>query len=64
MEDDVWRWADPGGQQRRVRLDELRAALAGAPADAVISTLMANTSRVSDRQIEDGLALTTTSSAP
>jgi hypothetical protein len=25
----MWRWADPQGQQRRVRLDELRAALAG-----------------------------------
>ena len=24
---DHWRWADPGGQQRRVRTDELRAAL-------------------------------------
>src|SRR5262245_8830950 len=23
-----WRWADPSGQQRRVRTDELRAALA------------------------------------
>ena len=29
MSNDFWRWADPGGQQRRVRLDELRAALAG-----------------------------------
>jgi hypothetical protein len=29
MSNDLWRWADPGGQQRRVRLDELRAALAG-----------------------------------
>ncbi|MBX3229886.1 MAG: DUF4339 domain-containing protein [Labilithrix sp.] len=29
MSNDVWRWADPDGQQRRVRLDELRAALAG-----------------------------------
>lgn len=29
MASDVWRWADPDGQQRRVRLDELRAALAG-----------------------------------
>lgn len=29
MSNDVWRWADPEGQQRRVRLDELRAALAG-----------------------------------
>lgn len=28
MSDDQWRWADPGGQQRKVRLDELRAALA------------------------------------
>jgi hypothetical protein len=26
--DDHWRWADPTGQQRRVRTDELRAALA------------------------------------
>ncbi len=25
----MWRWADPNGQQRRVRVDELRAALAG-----------------------------------
>lgn len=25
----MWRWADPQGQQRRVRFDELRAALAG-----------------------------------
>lgn len=25
----MWRWADPNGQQRRVRFDELRAALAG-----------------------------------
>ena len=25
----MWRWADPQGAQRRVRLDELRAALAG-----------------------------------
>ncbi len=25
----MWRWADPDGQQRRVRFDELRAALAG-----------------------------------
>lgn len=24
----MWRWADPNGQQRRVRVDELRAALA------------------------------------
>ena len=24
-----WRWADPQGQQRLVRIDELRAALAG-----------------------------------
>jgi hypothetical protein len=29
MSNDIWRWADPDGQQRRVRLDELRAALAG-----------------------------------
>ena len=29
MSNDVWRWADPDGQQRRVRLDELRAALVG-----------------------------------
>ncbi len=29
MSNDFWRWADPTGQQRRVRLDELRAALAG-----------------------------------
>ena len=29
MSNEVWRWADPEGQQRRVRLDELRAALAG-----------------------------------
>src|SRR5262245_57470623 len=29
MNSDVWRWADPEGQQRMVRLDELRAALAG-----------------------------------
>lgn len=29
MGNDLWRWADPDGQQRRVRLDELRAALAG-----------------------------------
>ncbi|MBX3223424.1 MAG: DUF4339 domain-containing protein [Labilithrix sp.] len=28
MSNDLWRWADPDGQQRRVRLDELRAALA------------------------------------
>lgn len=28
MSNDLWRWADPNGQQRRVRLDELRAALA------------------------------------
>jgi hypothetical protein len=28
MSNDLWRWADPGGQQRKVRLDELRAALA------------------------------------
>ena len=27
MESDVWRWADPDGQQRVVRFDELRAAL-------------------------------------
>lgn len=26
---EMWRWADPQGAQRRVRLDELRAALAG-----------------------------------
>ena len=25
----IWRWADPSGQQRTVRFDELRAALAG-----------------------------------
>jgi len=29
MSNDVWRWADPDGQQRKVRLDELRSALAG-----------------------------------
>ena len=29
MSNDIWRWADPDGQQRRVHLDELRAALAG-----------------------------------
>jgi hypothetical protein len=29
MGSDLWRWADPSGQQRDVRLDELRAALAG-----------------------------------
>ena len=29
MSNELWRWADPDGQQRRVRLDELRAALAG-----------------------------------
>lgn len=29
MSNDLWRWADPDGQQRKVRLDELRAALAG-----------------------------------
>ncbi len=29
MSSDLWRWADPNGQQRIVRLDELRAALAG-----------------------------------
>lgn len=29
MSNDLWRWADPDGQQRTVRLDELRAALAG-----------------------------------
>jgi len=29
MHDIEWRWADPVGQQRRIRLDELRAALAG-----------------------------------
>ncbi|MBX3186447.1 MAG: DUF4339 domain-containing protein [Labilithrix sp.] len=28
MSNDLWRWAAPDGQQRRVRLDELRAALA------------------------------------
>lgn len=28
MNQDLWRWADPDGQQRRARLDELRAALA------------------------------------
>ncbi len=28
MSNDLWRWADPNGGQRRVRLDELRAALA------------------------------------
>ena len=28
MHDTEWRWADPSGQQRRIRLDELRAALA------------------------------------
>jgi hypothetical protein len=28
MSTELWRWADPHGQQRRVRLDELRAALA------------------------------------
>lgn len=28
MNSDLWRWADPDGQQRRVRFDELRAALA------------------------------------
>lgn len=28
MSNDLWRWADPNGQQRTVRLDELRAALA------------------------------------
>src|SRR5262245_9349430 len=28
MASDLWRWADPNGQQRKVRLDELRAALA------------------------------------
>lgn len=28
MKSELWRWADPDGQQRRVRLDELRAALA------------------------------------
>jgi hypothetical protein len=28
MSNDLWRWADPNGQQRKVRLDELRAALA------------------------------------
>ncbi len=29
MSNDLWRWADPNGQQRQVRLDELRASLAG-----------------------------------
>jgi hypothetical protein len=29
MSSDLWRWADPEGQQRTVRIDELRAALAG-----------------------------------
>ncbi len=29
MSSDLWRWADPNGQQRQVRLEELRAALAG-----------------------------------
>ena len=28
MSSDLWRWADPNGQQRKVRLDELRASLA------------------------------------
>jgi hypothetical protein len=28
MSNDLWRWADPDGQQRKVRLEELRAALA------------------------------------
>lgn len=28
MANDLWRWADPNGQQRKVRLDELRASLA------------------------------------
>jgi hypothetical protein len=28
MSNDLWRWADPSGQQRKVRLEELRAALA------------------------------------
>lgn len=28
MVNDLWRWAEPNGQQRTVRLDELRAALA------------------------------------
>ena len=28
MSSDLWRWADPHGQQRKVRLDELRASLA------------------------------------
>src|SRR5260221_6330750 len=27
MNDDLWRWADPNGQQRSVRLDELRASI-------------------------------------
>ena len=29
MSNDLWRWTDPEGQQRKVRLDELRSALAG-----------------------------------
>jgi hypothetical protein len=29
MNSDLWRWTDPDGQQRKVRFDELRAALAG-----------------------------------
>lgn len=28
MANDLWRWADPNGQQRTVRLDELRSSLA------------------------------------
>src|SRR5436190_18321348 len=28
MSTELWRWADPHGQQRKVRFDELRAALA------------------------------------
>src|SRR4051812_6712156 len=27
MSNDMWRWADPNGQQRTVRLDELRASI-------------------------------------
>src|SRR4051812_18821680 len=27
MSNDMWRWADPNGQQRTVRLDELRAPI-------------------------------------
>lgn len=29
MSNVLWRWADPSGKQRRVKLDELRSALAG-----------------------------------